>query len=131
MAELKDVVSNRVKSIRKKLRVTQEEMASMMGLTRNSIEQWERGLYFPKLPYLIQIAELGKCSVDYLLGLTEEAVKEYSKPILNEPEAVYTSRLSEVKTELDHMKRENITLKELIDSKNEIIEMLKKKLGEE
>lgn len=128
MSELKEVVSNRVKSIRKKLRVTQEEFALMLDLTRTAVEQWERGVYFPKLPYLIKIAAIGNCSVDYILGITDEDVKLSSHLVLGEPEAVYTSRLSEVKNKLDSSVREIITLKELIDSKNETIELLKKQL---
>ena len=45
-----------VKSIRKKLRMTQDEFARHFGLSRRTIEQWEQGRAVPDRPARILLA---------------------------------------------------------------------------
>ena len=50
---------------------TQEELASRIGVTQDSISLWEQGKRLPDTRYIILLCEVLQISSDYLLGLTE------------------------------------------------------------
>jgi putative transcriptional regulator len=65
-------VTNYVKEFRKKERLTQEELAKIVGVSRQSIISIERGHYIPSLPLALRFAQLFKCSTDQLFKLVED-----------------------------------------------------------
>lgn len=61
----------------RKLRIdndlTQEELGKVIGVTRKSIQNYEKGIQFPEVPILIKIARHFHVSIEYLTGETKIA----------------------------------------------------------
>ncbi len=53
--------------LRKENNYTQEQLAELLGVSRQAVSKWESDLAFPETEKLIRISELYGCSVDYLL----------------------------------------------------------------
>jgi putative transcriptional regulator len=67
-----DKVENHIKEYRLRRRFSQEELAKLVGVSRQSINSIERGRYIPSLPLALRIARLFGCSTDELFELEEE-----------------------------------------------------------
>ena len=46
----------------------QKDLAEILNVTLSSISIWERGINYPEVEKLIEIAEFFNVSIDYLLG---------------------------------------------------------------
>ena len=57
----------RLRELRVKSGLTQNEIAVKLGVSGQTILNWENGIYEPKINQLIQLADLFNVSVDYLL----------------------------------------------------------------
>lgn len=53
--------------IRKENNLTQEQLAELLKVSRQSISKWEKGVSFPDTERLIQFSKMFSCSLDYLL----------------------------------------------------------------
>lgn len=58
---------NRLKALRKRLRISQNSLASKMGVSRMTIHRWESGEREPKLGDLIKLRAILGAGVDVLL----------------------------------------------------------------
>jgi len=63
--------NERLKEIRLKRELTQEELAQKINISSSSISLYERGDREPNLNTLINISKTLNVSTDYLLGLTD------------------------------------------------------------
>lgn len=61
-----------IASERKRLGITQEELAKRLNLTRSTVARWESDPEIITGKYLIALSDLFNCSADYLLGRTNE-----------------------------------------------------------
>ncbi len=61
------MVGHRLKELRAKKGITQEEMAELLSVTPQAISRWENGVSIPDTNFLIPIADLFDVSVDFLL----------------------------------------------------------------
>ena len=52
---------------RKELNYTQEQLADILGVSRQSISKWESDIAYPETDKLIELGKLFDCSMDYLL----------------------------------------------------------------
>lgn len=52
---------------RKELNYTQEQLADILGVSRQSISKWESDIAYPETEKLIELGKLFDCSMDYLL----------------------------------------------------------------
>ena len=52
---------------RKELNYTQEQLADILGASRQSISKWESDIAYPETDKLIELGKLFDCSMDYLL----------------------------------------------------------------
>lgn len=59
---------NRVKELRKKSDLSQEQLADQLGVYRNTISNWERGYSRISLTNAENLAQFFQVSIDYLLG---------------------------------------------------------------
>ncbi|MFV0239535.1 MAG: helix-turn-helix domain-containing protein [Lacrimispora sphenoides] len=66
---------NRIATERKKLNITQEELAEKLNLSQKSISKYETGARNPSYDTLTQIAKFFNVSTDYLLGLANERMQ--------------------------------------------------------
>ncbi len=60
---------------RKELNYTQEQLADILDVSRQSISKWESNIAYPETDKLIVLGKLFNCSMDYLLkdDITEKA----------------------------------------------------------
>jgi len=99
-------VSDNITRLRRDKKITQEQFADFIGVTKASISKWENGLSIPDVSLLPQIAAFFDVTIDELLGyepqLTKEQIrKQYldlAKAFANEPfEAVMEKSIGLVK----------------------------------
>lgn len=57
------------KSCEKKNKISQKELAALLGVSRSSVNGWELGINMPSTQYIIKMACLWHVSTDYLLGI--------------------------------------------------------------
>ncbi len=62
-------LSENIKRLRRENELTQETLAEFLGVTFQSVSNWERGESFPDITMLPDIAAFFKVSVDELLGI--------------------------------------------------------------
>lgn len=57
----------RLRELRLKSELTQNEIGAKLGVSGQTILNWENGIYEPKIKQLIQLADLFNISIDYLV----------------------------------------------------------------
>ena len=62
----------KIAALRKKVGITQEQMADILGISRQSVSRWEIDMAFPETEKLIKLSKLLNCSIDYLLNTGAE-----------------------------------------------------------
>nr|PZN02134.1 MAG: XRE family transcriptional regulator [Bacillota bacterium] len=89
-------IGQRIRAERKKLNLSREEFAEIIGLSDYYVGQLERGERQMSLPVLVKIAKCLHISLDYLVfGKIPSA-----EPSVNEPHDNYTSQSDEELNEL-------------------------------
>lgn len=61
--------SQRIKSLRISLSLTQAAFGSRLGVSKQCVSNWEKGSIHPSMEMLIRIAKEYEVSTDFLLGL--------------------------------------------------------------
>ena len=69
--------------LRKKKGITQEELAELLHVSRQSVSRWEMDVTFPETDKLIKLSRMYECSIDFLLNenLQEREEKDMSTSI--------------------------------------------------
>lgn len=93
---------------RKELNYTQEQLADILGVSRQSVSKWESDIAYPETDKLIELGKLFDCSMDYLLkeevtekrevqasGFTEK-VEEISKKVMTDKNKVTAKKLLKI-----------------------------------
>ena len=62
---------DRLQKIRREKKLSQTELANQVGLSLRAYQYYERGERKPTASVLISLADYLNCSVDYLLGRTD------------------------------------------------------------
>ena len=57
----------RLRELRNESGLTQNEIAAKLGVSGQTILNWENGIYEPKINQLIKLADLFNVTVDYLI----------------------------------------------------------------
>jgi len=65
-------INNHIKTYRLKNNWTQESLAKMAGVSRQSINSIERNKYIPSLPLALTFARIFRCQTDELFQLKED-----------------------------------------------------------
>lgn len=63
--------SERIKALRLEQGMTQDAMGKIIGVKRDSIYTYEKGLNYPEVRNLIILADYFGVSIDYLVGRTD------------------------------------------------------------
>lgn len=66
-------IQNRVKELRVAREWTQEHLADVVGVSRQSIISIERGRYVPSLPLVLLLARVFACPVEEIFSLEKSA----------------------------------------------------------
>lgn len=65
-------MSNNIVSERKRIGLRQSDLAERLDVSKSTIERWEQGRGTPNAEQLIVLHSVFECSIDYLLGITDE-----------------------------------------------------------
>ena len=65
-------LGEKLSKLRKENNYTQQQLADILGVSRQSISKWESGITYPETDKLIRMSELFNCTLDYLLRNAEE-----------------------------------------------------------
>lgn len=65
------MLSERIRSLRLANSLSQVELADKLGVTKQSVSNWENDNIQPSIDMLIKIAKVFSVSTDYLLSLDE------------------------------------------------------------
>ena len=65
-------MKNNIASERVRLGLSQEGLAEKLGVSRESVKDWESGETPVKSSVLINMADLFDCSLDYLMARSDE-----------------------------------------------------------
>lgn len=68
----RQIFSQRIKTLRKQHRLSQQELGDVIGVTHKTISTIESGQYYTTVEKLIVLAKFFDVSADYLLGLRDE-----------------------------------------------------------
>ena len=98
----------RLKNCRNKVRLSQREVGSRLGISGSAIGKFENNLSFPSVERLVQLAYLYNVSVDYLLNVKvspavqdrEDAARERLETI----EAMQ-KKLNELQKDIQELKK--------------------------
>lgn len=66
------IFAERLKDIRLEKRLSQSELAAIVGVSQANIARWERGVQNPSGESIYELARQLGVSADYLLGLKDE-----------------------------------------------------------
>lgn len=70
--EINIILKNRLKQERIMLNLSQHDIAVKVGTSNKNISKYEQGLANPSLETLTKLADIFDCTVDYLLGRTDD-----------------------------------------------------------
>lgn len=60
-------LGEKLSKLRKENNYTQEQLAELLGVSRQSVSKWESNIAYPETEKLIRLGELFDCSLDYLI----------------------------------------------------------------
>lgn len=68
-------IGDKLAKLRKDNNYTQEQLAEILGVSRQSVSKWESDIAYPETDKLIKLSELYNCSIDYLIKDDAENVR--------------------------------------------------------
>lgn len=87
-------LGDRVRELRESHNMTQTELAETLGMkTYTTVSKWEKNENFPKGKDLKRLAQIFNVTSDYLLGLSDDKLKKFSKDVpsdMSEITSIYT-----------------------------------------
>lgn len=66
-----NIFGERLRELRKAKGLTDNELAEILGVKRRAVVYYQSGEREPKIEQLIQLAQFFDCSIDYIVGLTD------------------------------------------------------------
>lgn len=78
--------NKRLKELRNQANMTQRELGEKLDLAHNAIANYEKGERHPDFDTILKLADIFNCSIDYLLGRTNNKNEKLMKP--NEGQAL-------------------------------------------
>lgn len=118
-----------IRKIRKRHRLTQEEMAHRLGISLTAYRDLEKGNTAMMNANVARIASLLETTTEELvLGYVPAQMQENT---LEDVQEKYGSRISTMERRINDLEKLVRSLEETIESKNEIIKMLKKSLDKD
>lgn len=69
--EFNKKLAERIVSLRNQKNMSQVNLATLIGISQESISAMERGVSNPSISTLLKMTEILECSIDYLVGLSD------------------------------------------------------------
>ena len=60
-------LGEKIATLRKESNYTQEQLADILGVSRQSVSKWESDVAYPETDKLIELGKIFNCSMDFLL----------------------------------------------------------------
>jgi transcriptional regulator with XRE-family HTH domain len=76
----KSILTNRLKTLRSELKLTQGEIAEKLNIALTTYANWEQGTRTPDYTILVRLSDLYSCSIDYLIGRTNNRNEVLNPP---------------------------------------------------
>lgn len=115
------LLGKRLKELRKKSNMTQQELGRMINVTKVSICCYEKGTRIPSLETLIDLSNLFKVDLDYLIGNDTYVVSDNNEN--------YGIKMANEEIELVKELRKHINIySKLIDDPKRMLELIDKKV---
>lgn len=75
--------SDKLPKLRKNNNITQEQLADMLGVSRQAVSKWESGLSIPDMEKIIEMCKIFNCQIEELLddGVTSSHTIERNKTL--------------------------------------------------
>lgn len=87
-------VGQRIRALRKTKKLTQAQLAKVVGVSAPAITEWEKDGYLPKAESVDAMAKFFNVSSQFILkGIDNPSVKDYSHEITEESNVSYTGKL--------------------------------------
>ena len=67
---MENYLAENIRDARKRMGITQEQLAERLGVTLGAVSKWERGASEPEIMFLTGLAEVFRVSVDALIGFS-------------------------------------------------------------
>ena len=90
---------NNIIRLRHERKITQEELADFLGVTKASVSKWENAQSTPDLPVLLQLAAYFDMTLDELIGYEAQLTREQIRRFYTELSADFAERPFEETTE--------------------------------
>ena len=119
-------IKENIRRIRKRKGMTQEEMALRLGISLTAYRDLEKGATNIVNSNIPKIAEITGVTTEEVLGYSTRP--DESK--IHDVTVEYGLHMESMQTRINDLEKIVESLKELIEVKNEIISMLKKKIDE-
>ncbi|MBO8479350.1 MAG: helix-turn-helix domain-containing protein [Bacteroidetes bacterium] len=118
-------IKNNICKSRKEKKITQQQMAERLGISRNSYRKIESGNTVLVNDHVMHIANLlDKSPDEIVLGYS---ASEDSGKLLEEMNMEYARKIDELNGTISFLRERVRLLEDLVRTKDEIISMLKKK----
>jgi putative transcriptional regulator len=75
------ILKNKIRELRQRAWITQEEMAQELGVSRQTVISLEKEKYRPSIVLAFKVARLFKTSIEDVFTLEEEDITEYKQKI--------------------------------------------------
>ena len=122
-------IKNNIMKIRKARKITQESMALSLGMSLTAYRDFERGKTSVMNMNVLKIASLLNIPAEELvLGYRPHQINDSANENLLKE---YANRINEQERRIAYLEILVESLQDAVSSKNEIIAMLKKSLGED
>lgn len=95
---------NRLKELRISRKLSRQQLADLLGISRASLEYYEKGLRTPDISVLYKLSEYFNVSADYLIGRTQSSGENIEVNLISEHIG-----LSTVAIEKLHQRKERAT----------------------
>lgn len=103
-------IGSNIKTARKKIGMTQEELASQLGITAQAVSRWESETGMPDISMVVPLARTLSVSTDTLFGLTQHSYNNlYILEVKNKIDAMFDgTRKAESALETIHYLQEEV-----------------------
>ena len=101
-------LGNQIRLNRRRMNLTQEQLAEKFGTSQQAVSRWENGTNYPDIEMLPMIASLFEMSVDALLGCTEEEKHKFCAELQKSFETAVRAKDVEKSIELIREIRRNL-----------------------
>lgn len=98
--------SEKLQTLRKEKKLSQEQLADMLDVSRQSVSKWESGQTYPEMDKLIELSKIFKCTLDDLTNDDVKTITSKEKEKGNISNLVY-SLLDLIKRSYEMLKKMN------------------------